>query len=147
MKLVFWATLTSLVIYASSSLSNASLPRKTSFDITFPESIDLPLGTSVVLEGLRIGFLSDCNSLKDICTVTMEKESNLLRNGAMAVVSSTWAGAKQSSVSYIEILNPLESQPIITKDRFSLPGYTDFESFWKNKKTTHWVDSHDVPLG
>lgn len=147
MKLLTWALIASLVIYASSSLSNASLPRKSTLEIHFPSSVELPIGTSVVLEGRRIGFLAKIAPTRDSFTIVLEEELSLIHQGAMAVVSSTWATDKKQSLSFIEILNPLDAQAVHSEDSLTLPGYADFESFWGSREISHWVDNQPYTLG
>lgn len=141
MKLVVWAVLASLVIYASSSFSNASIPRETTLEITFPSRVELPLGTSVVLEGRRVGYLSEVSHEGDSYIVVLEEDSRLIREGAMAIVSSAWAAEMKQSLSFVELLNPAESLPLRSKGQLRIMGYADFESFWGSKENTHWVDA------
>ena len=51
------------------------------------------------------------------------------------------AAETKNSVSFIEILNPLDADPITLEQRTSIIGYADFESFWGNSETPHWVDN------
>jgi hypothetical protein len=162
MRLIVWAVLAGLVIYASASFGNASISPQVPLQIEFSTPIDLPTGTSVLLDGQRVGFVSENLPGSTSLTVSLDGSSaglrdisKVIRPGAMAVVSSTWSKSVRQPISFIELLNPnlLENGsaslvPETPKGQSqTIVGYKDFESFWRNKQIRHWTDERNSRAG
>ena len=177
MRLIVWAVLAGLVIYASASFGNASISPQVPLQIEFSAPIDLPTGTSVLLDGQRVGFVSENLPGSHSLTVNLDGSfaglrdlSKVIRPGAMAVVSSTWSKSIRQPISFIELLNPnsfelgaasaasVSQKPVSQKPETLKPetlkvgaqtivGYKDFESFWRNKQVRHWTDERNNHAG